>query len=115
MDFHAIPHQVQNGVHTGLGGLGGVDSRMYDQTAGMASGFGTEGEYNTYCGWTAQSLIYRPTRRETEYDAEERTTKWWTLSLPSFNQTKVLLTQKRVWMYTPDHERRRSSLKRDET
>jgi SNW domain-containing protein 1 len=37
-------------VHTGNGGgLGGeLDSRLYNQSAGMYSGFGADDEYNAY-------------------------------------------------------------------
>lgn len=74
-----VSEKIALGVHTGSGGLGGdVDSRLYNQTAGMDSGFGAEDEYNTYSkpmfdrGGAAQSSIYRPTRGETEYNADEQ-------------------------------------------
>lgn len=74
-----VSEKIALGVHTGTGGLGGeVDSRLYNQTAGMDSGFGAEDEYNTYSkplfdrqGVTSSS-IYRPTRGETEYNADEQ-------------------------------------------
>jgi SNW domain-containing protein 1 len=75
-----ISEKIALGVHTGHGGglSGEVDSRLYNQTAGMDSGFGAEDEYNTYSkplfdrqGVTAGS-VYRPTRGETEYNADEQ-------------------------------------------
>jgi SNW domain-containing protein 1 len=75
-----VSEKIALGVHTGSGGLGGdVDSRLYNQTAGMDSGFGPEDEYNTYskpmfdrAGAASSSSIYRPTRGETEYNADEQ-------------------------------------------
>jgi SNW domain-containing protein 1 len=74
-----VSEKIALGVHTGSGGLGGdVDSRLYNQTAGMDSGFGAEDEYNTYSkpmfdrGGVESSSIYRPTRGETEYNADEQ-------------------------------------------
>jgi SNW domain-containing protein 1 len=73
-----VSEKIALGVHTGTGGgAGEVDSRLYNQTAGMDSGFGADDEYNTYSkplfdrsGVTSAS-IYRPTRGETEYNADE--------------------------------------------
>ena len=73
-----VSEKVALGVHTGTGGgAGEVDSRLYNQTAGMDSGFGADDEYNTYSkplfdrqGVTSSS-IYRPTRGETEHNADE--------------------------------------------
>ncbi len=74
-----VSEKVALGVHTGTGGgAGEVDSRLYNQSAGMDSGFGADDEYNTYTkplfdrqsGVTSAS-IYRPTRGETEYNADE--------------------------------------------
>jgi len=74
-----VSEKIALGVHTGTGGgAGEVDSRLYSQSAGMDSGFGADDEYNTYskplfdrqAGVTSAS-IYRPTRGETEYNADE--------------------------------------------
>lgn len=67
---------VQNSTGTG-GGLDNVDSRLYNQTAGMDSGFGADDEYSAYSKplfdrEPASSSIYRPTRGETEYNADEQ-------------------------------------------
>ncbi|GKY99648.1 hypothetical protein MPSEU_000918800 [Mayamaea pseudoterrestris] len=73
-----VSEKIALGVHTGTGGLGGdVDSRLYNQTSGMDSGFGGEDEYNTYTkplfgDQQAASTIYRPTRGETDYNADEQ-------------------------------------------
>lgn len=74
-----VSEKVALGVHTGTGGLGGqVDSRLYNQSAGMDSGFGAEDEYNTYTKpmfdreGVSSASIYRPTRGETEYNADEQ-------------------------------------------
>ena len=73
-----VSEKIALGVHTGTGGAGEVDARLYNQTAGMDSGFGADDEYNTYSkplfdrqsGVTSAS-IYRPTRGETEFNADE--------------------------------------------
>jgi SNW domain-containing protein 1 len=72
-----VSEKIALGVHTGSGGAGEVDSRLYNQSAGMDSGFGADDEYNTYSkplfdrqGVTSAS-IYRPTRGETEQNADE--------------------------------------------
>lgn len=72
-----VSEKIALGVHTGTGGTGDVDSRLYNQSAGMDSGFGADDEYNTYSkplfdrqGVTSAS-IYRPTRGETEHNADE--------------------------------------------
>ena len=72
-----VSEKIALGVHTGSGGAGEVDSRLYNQSAGMDSGFGADDEYNTYSkplfdrqGVTSAS-IYRPTRGETEHNADE--------------------------------------------
>jgi len=75
-----VSEQIALGVHQGTGALGGdVDSRLYSQSAGMDSGFGAEDEYNTYSkplfdrtGGVSGSSIYRPTRGETEHNADEQ-------------------------------------------
>jgi len=72
-----VSERIALGVHTGSGGAGEVDSRLYNQSAGMDSGFGADDEYNAYSkplfdrqGVTSAS-IYRPTRGETEHNADE--------------------------------------------
>ena len=75
-----VSEKIALGVHTGTGGgQDTVDSRLYSQTAGMDSGFGAEDEYNAYSKplfdrqqASAGSSIYRPTRGETEYNADEQ-------------------------------------------
>mmetsp|Transcript_26366 Transcript_26366/g.38949 ORF Transcript_26366/g.38949 Transcript_26366/m.38949 type:complete len:572 (-) Transcript_26366:125-1840(-) len=74
-----ISEKMALGVHTGTGGglSGDVDARLYNQSAGMDSGFGADDEYNTYSkplfeGRQAASSIYRPTRGDTEYNADEK-------------------------------------------
>ena len=78
-----VSEKIALGVHhpsTGTGGGGdNVDSRLYNQTAGMDSGFGADDEYNAYSKplfdrgeTTTASSIYRPTRGETEYNADEQ-------------------------------------------
>lgn len=74
-----VSEKIALGVHTGTGGgAGEVDSRLYNQTAGMDSGFGADDEYNTYSkplfdrqSGVSSSSIYRPTRGETAYNADE--------------------------------------------
>lgn len=74
-----VSEKIALGVHTGTGGgAGEVDSRLYNQSSGFDSGFGADDEYNAYTkplfdrqsGVTSAS-IYRPTRGETEYNADE--------------------------------------------
>lgn len=75
-----VSEKIALGVHTGSGGgLGGqVDSRLYNQSAGMDSGFGADDEYNAYSKplfdrqGVSSSSIYRPTRGETEHNADEQ-------------------------------------------
>lgn len=72
-----ISEKIALGVHTGSGAdSGGVDGRLYNQSAGMDSGFGADDEYNTYDkamfdreGVTSSS-IYRPSRGEGAMDAD---------------------------------------------
>ena len=72
-----VSEKIALGVHTGSGGAGEVDERLYNQSAGMDSGFGAEDEYNTYSkpmfdrGGVTSASIYRPTRGETEHNADE--------------------------------------------
>ena len=72
-----VSEKIALGVHTGAGGAGEVDSRLYNQNAGLDAGFGAADEYNAYSkplfgrqGVTSAS-IYRPTRGETEHNADE--------------------------------------------
>jgi len=75
-----VSEKIALGVHTGAGGLGGdVDARLYNQTAGMDSGFGADDEYNAYSkplfdrqAAISSASIYRPTRGESEYNADEQ-------------------------------------------
>jgi len=76
-----VSEKIALGVHTGTGGgQDNVDSRLYNQTAGMDSGFGAEDEYNAYSkplfdrqqAAAQQGSIYRPTRGESEYNADEQ-------------------------------------------
>lgn len=76
-----ISEKIALGVHTGNGGAGAgedvFDARLYNQTGGMDSGFGREDEYNTFSQplWKSSatsSSIYRPTRGETEFTADEQ-------------------------------------------
>ncbi len=77
-----VSEKIALGVHTGSGGAGGgVDGRLYNQSAGLDSGFGADDEYNTYSkpmfdreGVTSSS-IYRPTRGEGAMDADEQYNK----------------------------------------
>ena len=73
-----VSEKIALGVHTGQGGgAGEVDSRLYNQSAGMDSGFGADDDYNTYSKplfdrqGVSSSSIYRPTRGETEHNADE--------------------------------------------
>jgi len=75
-----VSEKIALGVHTGTGGgQDNVDSRLYNQTGGMDSGFGAEDEYNAYSKplfdrqqAVAAGSIYRPTRGETEHNADEQ-------------------------------------------
>ena len=74
-----VSEKVALGTHTGsgaAGGAGGIDSRLYSQSAGLSSGFGADDEYNAYSrpmfdreGVTSSS-IYRPTRDLNTEDAD---------------------------------------------
>lgn len=74
-----VSEKIALGQLTGQGGGAGgeVDSRLYNQSAGMDSGFGAEDEYNTYSkplfGTSAGSAsIYRPSRGEEGGDADDQ-------------------------------------------
>lgn len=78
-DDRDVSEKIALGVHTGSGGGShGVDSRLYNQSAGMDSGFGKDDEYNTYSKplWgdrqTTGSSIYRPTRGDTQHNADDQ-------------------------------------------
>jgi SNW domain-containing protein 1 len=67
-----VSEQIALGVHQGTGALAGeVDARLYNQSAGLDSGFGRGDEYNTYSqplfdrtAGVSGSSIYRPSRGE---------------------------------------------------
>ena len=69
--------RVRGGGAAGIG----VDSRLYNQSAGMDSGFGAEDDYNVYTkhmfdrDGAASAGIYRPTRGEGAVDADEQYAK----------------------------------------
>lgn len=73
-----VSEKIALGVHTGTGGGAGadVDARLYNQSAGLSSGFGADDEYNTYSkplfGNTSASSgsIYRPTRNAASMDGD---------------------------------------------
>jgi SNW domain-containing protein 1 len=81
-----VSEKIALGVYTGSGGggdgAGDVDSRLYNQSGGMDTGFGAEDDYNMYTkpmfdrdpGGQSAS-IYRPTRGETEHTADDQYTK----------------------------------------
>jgi SNW domain-containing protein 1 len=62
-----VSEKIALGVHTGMGGVGGaIDTRLYNQSAGLDSGFGADDEYNMYSRplfdrGAATSSIYKPT------------------------------------------------------
>lgn len=79
-----VSEKIALGTHTGTGGeLGdGIDSRLYNQSAGMDSGFGADDEYNMYskplfgnsggASSAGSASIYRPTRGENALDADDQ-------------------------------------------
>jgi SNW domain-containing protein 1 len=76
-DDRDVSEKVALGIHTGNGGAGGaaaVDSRLYNQSAGLSSGFGNDDEYNLYSkplfDRGAESSIYRPSRGELAVDQD---------------------------------------------
>ena len=75
-DDRDVSEKVALGTHTGTGGAGEVDSRLYNQSAGMDSGFGAEDDYTVYSkpmfdrDGVSSSSIYRPTRGEQALDAD---------------------------------------------
>lgn len=90
-----VSEKIALGVHTGQGGgAGEVDSRLYNQSAGMDSGFGADDEYNTYSKplfdrqGVSSASIYRPTRGETEHNADESYNKLMEGATSKFQPTK---------------------------
>lgn len=72
-----VSEKIALGVHTTGAGADNVDARLYNQSAGMDSGFGAEDEYNAYskplfAAAATGGSIYRPTRGDTEYNADEQ-------------------------------------------
>jgi len=74
-----VSEKIALGVHTGTGGLqGDVDSRLYNKDGGMDSGFGREDDYNMYSkplfqgGGASSASIYRPSRGESEVNADDQ-------------------------------------------
>ena len=78
--------KIALGQHVDTGGTdAGIDSRLYNQSAGMDTGFVADDEYNTYTKplfvyrstSTNTNSIYRPTRNDTinEYNADEHCDK----------------------------------------
>jgi SNW domain-containing protein 1 len=77
-----VSEKIALGVHTGSGGdRGGVDGRLYNQSAGLDVGFGADDEYTTYSKpmfdreGVTRSSIYRPTGGEGAMDADEQYNK----------------------------------------
>jgi SNW domain-containing protein 1 len=72
-----VSEKIALGVPTTGAGADNVDARLYNQSAGMDAGFGAEDEYNAYskplfAATAAVGSIYRPTRGDTEYNADEQ-------------------------------------------
>jgi SNW domain-containing protein 1 len=75
-----VSEQIALGVHVAAASSvadGGVDARLYHLSAGMDAGFGAEDEYNAYtqplfAAKAAAGSQYRPTRGDTEYNADEQ-------------------------------------------
>ena len=69
-----VSEKIALGMHTGAGakqtGDGMFDSRLFNQTAGLDSGFGADDEYNAYSkplfDRDAASAVYRPRKAEGE-------------------------------------------------
>jgi len=75
-DDRDVSEKVALGVHTGQGGGGQVDTRLYNQSAGLSSGFGPEDDYNAFDKplWdrAAAASIYKPTVDPTAIDPEDQ-------------------------------------------
>lgn len=74
-----VSEQIALGVHhaPASSSTEAVDARLYNQSAGMDAGFGAEDEYNAYsqplfAAKAAAGSMYRPTRGETEFNADEQ-------------------------------------------
>lgn len=69
-----ISEKIALGMHKGTGKLSGeamYDSRLFNQSAGIDSGFGGDDEYNTYNkplfeGRSESSSIYRPKQDDSD-------------------------------------------------
>ncbi|GMH83941.1 hypothetical protein TL16_g09763 [Triparma laevis f. inornata] len=77
-----ISEKVALGIHTGQGGGGGVDSRLYNQSEGLSSGFGQgDDEYSNVYSSTlferkdGADSIYTAKRQATEESAEDQIKK----------------------------------------
>ena len=76
-----ISEKIALGMHTGTGAGGGVDSRLYNQSGGLDSGFGPDDAYsNAYSKplferQDASQSIYRPSRGEESVDQDEEYNK----------------------------------------
>jgi len=79
-DDRDVSEKIALGVHVGSGAAGGAfDTRLYNQSEGIGSGFGADDEYNTYSKPLfdrdeAAKSVYRPTRGENDGlgDADEQ-------------------------------------------
>ena len=76
-----VSEKIALGTNTGSGaaGAGGVDGRLYNQSAGLSSGFGADDEYNAYskpmfdrASGVTSSSIYRPSRGDNAMDADQQ-------------------------------------------
>ena len=72
-----VSEKIALGVPTTGAGADNVDARLYNQSAGLDAGFGAEDEYNAYskplfAAAAAGGSLYRPTRGDTEYNADEQ-------------------------------------------
>lgn len=68
-----VSEKIALGMHRGSGQLTGeamYDARLFNQSAGMDSGFGAEDEYNTYSkplfDRAEAASVYRPKRDDSE-------------------------------------------------
>eukprot|EP00538_Stauroneis_constricta_P012916 CAMPEP_0119560080 /NCGR_PEP_ID=MMETSP1352-20130426/13939_1 /TAXON_ID=265584 /ORGANISM="Stauroneis constricta, Strain CCMP1120" /LENGTH=590 /DNA_ID=CAMNT_0007607967 /DNA_START=109 /DNA_END=1881 /DNA_ORIENTATION=+ len=89
-----VSGKVALGQNTGAAQGGEVDSRLYNQSAGLNSGFGADEDYNTYSkplfdrSGVTSSSIYRPSRGETAYNADESYDKLVKTGTSKFQATK---------------------------
>ncbi|GMH94496.1 hypothetical protein TrST_g10950 [Triparma strigata] len=76
-----ISEKVALGIHTGQGGGGGVDSRLYNQSEGLTSGFGGDDDYSNVYSSTlferkdGADSIYTAKRQVNEESAEDQIKK----------------------------------------